>query len=467
MLGTVYHALGTAGVRRSSRSYPSALPIVRAGEPRPRSRDPDRRSLKVLVSAYACAPNRGSEPSVGWHVAMQVARRHETWVLTTTENEDAIRRAMHEGGTAGRLRFIFLEPFGWRLDLPTRRRPIPLAANIHYYAWQAIAFAKARSLHKRLGFDVVHHVTFVRYYSPSFLSLLPAPFIWGPVGGGESAPLSFWTGLGLRGLAYETLRALVRSLGEWDPFVRITARHSAVATATTPETAARLRKLGARNVRLLSAAGVSTEEFPGGDPSAPPDGGPPFFLAVTRLVPWKGVHLALRGFALARPSDVIFRIVGTGADRPRLERLTRALGIEHSVEFTGELTRAEVRSLLRGCLALVHTSLHDSGSTVCLEAMAVGKPVICLAVGGPATQVTSDTGFSIPAITPRQSVRGIADALSRVANDETLRSTLGENAQHRVRDVFAWTERERTLTGMYERATKLTERAGDEDRCVY
>lgn len=450
-----------------SASYPSAPPTVRAGQPRPRSRDNDRRPLRILVSAYACAPNRGSEPSIGWHVAMQVARRHETWVLTTRENEDAIRRAMLDGGTAGRLRFIFFEPFGWTLNLATRRRPIPIAANIHYYVWQAFALAKARSLHARLAFDIVHHVTFGRYYSPSLLSLLPAPFIWGPVGGGESAPLSFWTGLGPRGVAYETLRALVRSLGGWDPFVRSTARRSAVAMATTPETAARLEKLGARNVRLMSAAGVSADDFSRGNSSAPPDDGPPFFLTVSRLVPWKGIHLALRGFALARPPDVILRIVGTGADRPRLERLARQLGIERSVEFTGELTRNQVRSLLRDCLGLVHPSLHDSGGTVCLEAMASGKPVICLAVGGPATHVTTDTGFSIPAITPEQSVRGIADALSRVASDGALRSTLGENAKHRVREMFTWDGRASIYSRVYEYATRRSEQAEDEDRCVY
>ena len=416
--------------------------------------------MRVLVSAYACAPNRGSEPSVGWHVATQIARRHETWVLTSSENEDAIRGTMLEGGAAATINFIFVEPFGWTPDLPTRRRPIPLAANIHYYAWQAVAFAKARSLHERLGFDIVHHVTFVRYYSPSLMSLLPVPFIWGPVGGGESAPLSFWTGLGVRGVMFETVRVFARSLGEWDPFVRTTARRSAVVTATTPETAARLRRLGARNVGLMTAAGVSAEELARGRGSAQkPDPGPAFFLGVARLVPWKGLHLALRAFAVASLSDVTFRIVGTGADRPRLERLARRLGIEDRVEFTGELARNQVRSLLRDCLALVHPSLHDSGGTVCLEAMAAGKPVICLAVGGPATQVTNETGFLIPAVTPEQSVHRIADALTRVATDEALRRTLGENARDRVRAGFTWNERGRMLSHLYDRASRLTDHA--------
>lgn len=414
--------------------------------------------MKVLVSAYACAPNRGSEPAVGWHVATEIARRHETWVLTSSENEEAIRRAVPEGVTAGTPKFIFLEPFGWTLDLPTRRRQIPLIANVHYYAWQAIAYMNARSLHDRVGFDIVHHVTFVRYYSPSLLSLLPAPFIWGPVGGGDSAPLSFWTGLGFRGVTYETLRALARSLGEWDPFVRTTAHRSAVATATTPETAARLRRLGARKVGLMSAAGVSEEELVRTHQSTQaPDGRSPFFLAVARLIPWKGIHLALRAFSLARLPDVTFRIVGTGADRPRLERLARRLGIEERVVFTGELPRQQVRSLLQDCLALVHPSLHDSGATVCLEAMATGRPVICLDIGGSATQVTNETGFVIPANTPEESIQGIADALTRVATDEALRVTLGANARRRVRDAFTWEDRGRALSRLYEQATDRTE----------
>jgi glycosyltransferase involved in cell wall biosynthesis len=428
----------------------------------------DRRRLKVLISAYACAPDRGSEPSIGWHVATQAARRHETWVLTSSENEDAIERATLDGRTANTMNFVFLEPFGWRLSLPTRRRPIPLAANLHYYAWQAIAYAKARSLHEHFRFDIVHHVTFGRYYSPSLLSLLRAPFIWGPVGGGESTPLPFWSGLGLRGVTYETLRTLVRSLGEWDPLVRTTARRSAIAMATTPETAARLRKLGARYVRLMPSAGLSDQDFSSGRSSAAlADRELPFFLSVGRLVPWKGFHLALSAFSLARLPGLVLRIVGTGADRPRLERLARRLGIEDRVDFTGELTRSEVRSLLGDCLALIHPSLHDSGCTACLEAMAAGKPVICLAIGGPATQVTEDTGFSIPAINPKETVHRIADALTRVASDEALRTTLGENAQRRVRDVFTWNERGRILSRLYEATSRPREHLEGEDRCVY
>ena len=79
----------------------------------------------------------------------------------------------------------------------------------------------ARKLHQQVRFDVVHHVTFVKYTMPSFMALLPVPFVWGPVGGGETTPSGFWWSFSLRGKVFEIFRVLARRLGEFDPFVRL------------------------------------------------------------------------------------------------------------------------------------------------------------------------------------------------------------------------------------------------------
>jgi glycosyltransferase involved in cell wall biosynthesis len=409
--------------------------------------------VNVLMSAYACGPNKGSEPGVGWNVAREVSRYHDTWLLTSTENEAAIREALARD-RVDRLHLVFIDPGGWTLDMRTRRRWIPWQDHVHYYAWQIAAYRKGRSLHGRIGFDIVHHVTYVRYYSPSFLSLLPVPFLWGPVGGAESAPLSFWTGFGLRGIIYESLRSLARHLGEVDPFVRMTARRSAVARATTPETAARLRKIGARNVEIIHEVGIAERDVPPSSVEAPPDtehrAHAPFFLTVARLLHWKGIHLSLRAFSQARLPNTEYWIVGPGPDRPRLESLTRKLGLTERVRFIGEVPRGEVRGLLDNCVALVHPSLHDSGGVACLDAMAAGKPVICLATGGPATQVTGDTGFLVSVANPRETIDGIADAMRRLGEDEALRTTLGKNGSRRAREHFTWQKRGRVLSDLYE-----------------
>ena len=70
--------------------------------------------------------------------------------------------------------------------------------------------SKIRKHHKEVGFDISHHVTFVKYWAPSCLAWLDILFIWGPVGGGESLPQGFSSECSLKGRIYELLRSLAR-----------------------------------------------------------------------------------------------------------------------------------------------------------------------------------------------------------------------------------------------------------------
>ena len=45
----------------------------------------EKRLRRVLVSAYACEPDRSSEPGVGWNWTLQIARYNEVWVMTRQE----------------------------------------------------------------------------------------------------------------------------------------------------------------------------------------------------------------------------------------------------------------------------------------------------------------------------------------------------------------------------------------------
>ena len=73
-----------------------------------------------------------------------------------------------------------------------------------------------------------------------------------------------------------------------------------------------------------------------------------------------------------------------------------------------------------------------------MEAMAAGRPVICLDLGGPALQVTAATGIKIPAITPEQVISDIAAALERIATDAPGRALLGQAGRARIEQEFNW-----------------------------
>lgn len=403
--------------------------------------------MRVLVSAYACEPGVGSEPGVGWKTAREAARHHEVWVLTRANNRAPIQRELAREPVPG-LRFAYFDLPAWARWWKRGQRGIQL----YYYLWQVGAYFAARRLMRKTAFGLAHHVTFVKYWSPSFLALLPLPFVWGPVGGGESAPRAFRQDFGRRGRAYEALRDLARRVGESDPFVRLCAQRSSLALATTGETADRLVRLGARDVRLFSQLGVSREELEEFDRHATGGVLPVRFVSVGRLLHWKGFHLGLRAFARAGVPDAEYWVIGSGPERERLGALAERLGVASRVTFLGDLPREEVFRRLAGCRALVHPSLHDSGGMVCLEAMGMGRPVICLDLGGPAVQVTEATGFKVPVGGPEEAVEGLAAAMAMLARSPDLALQMGAAARRRVEEEFAWEEKGRRLAGLYAEA---------------
>jgi glycosyltransferase involved in cell wall biosynthesis len=404
--------------------------------------------MKILLSAYSCAPERGSEPGAGWNMAREAANYHEVWVLTRSKNRPLIEAELARNPIPG-LHFVYFDLPRWARWWKRGQRGLTL----YYYLWQLGTYQVARRLHRKVGIDLAHHVTFGVHWRPGLLALLPVPFIWGPVGGGESAPSAFWRGFDLRGKVYETKRELARWLGEHDPFVRITARRSVRALATTEETITRLRKLDVKDVRVLPQVGLGQEDIDRlRRQEVLHELNPVRFVSIGRLLHWKGFDLGLRAFAQARLSDAEYWVIGDGPELKRLQVLAEKLGIAHRAKFWGLLSRSETLQKLGACHVLVHPSLHESGGAVCLEAMASRHPVICLDLGGPAVQVTEKTGFKIPAVDPEQAVSGLAVAMQRLGKDHELRTYMGEAARRRVAEHFNWNEKGAQIAELYREA---------------
>lgn len=410
--------------------------------------------LRVLLSAYACEPDAGSEPGVGWNAAREIARHHDVWTLTRSNNREVIERALSRAPIPG-LRFVYFDFPRWARFWKRGRRGV----HLYYYLWQLGARSVARRLHQAVRFDLVHHITFARYWAPSFLSA-DLPFVWGPVGGGESAPKQFWTDFGAGGCATEALRELARWLGERDPFVRSTARASAVAFASTAETAARLQALGAHRIQVVSQLGLSIEEIRRLGRASIRTDTPVRFVSVGNLLYWKGLHLGLRGFARAGLRDAEYWVIGDGPERRRLKALAEDLHVSDQVTFFGRLGREEAFDALRQCDVLVHPSLHDSGGYVCLEAMCAGLPVICLRLGGPGDQVTPDEGIPIESSRPEQAIQEVASAMTRLYRDPPMRQRMGAAGRARATTAYSWERKGRDFADTYHTIVGSAESLG-------
>jgi glycosyltransferase involved in cell wall biosynthesis len=358
--------------------------------------------LRVLLSAFSCEPGKGSEPEVGLQTLLAAAARHEVWVLTSNTGAPALRAFLdaHELGPR-----IHLEPVPFGIDLDDRLGLMTFHA--YYDRWQRRAGERAMQLERRVGFDVVHHATMSTIWTRVGVASVPKPLVWGPVGGGVEPPLGLLPALGPRGLLEDMLRISLRRLLARLPAMRRAPRTAAVVFAQNRDTVRRLHAAG-KVILLPNATVVELGAI------QPADDRTRDVVLVSRLVGWKGGHLALRALRHVTHPDAILRVYGEGPDRSRLERTARRWGLADRVRFEGWVPRCTLLQQVARAGVLVHPSFHDDAPLSVAEALSLGTPVVALKHGGPAEVVTRWPTSPARLVTPRGinvTTRQIAEAI--------------------------------------------------------
>jgi glycosyltransferase involved in cell wall biosynthesis len=231
--------------------------------------------------------------------------------------------------------------------------------------------------------------------------------------------------------------------------MRRLAENATLILAANSQTAEAFRSMGAKNVKIVSNAGVYQEPFA----SAHDDASHPIpdertglrFLFVGRLRSWKGEEIALHAIAKLKEIPWTLTIAGDGPNRKRCEQLCLKLGIENRVTFMGSTSSAQSLELFKNSDLFIFPSLHDSGGIVVLEAMANSLPVICLNKGGPGDMVTQECGIAVTAGDWSQTVDAIAEASKRLLSDATLRRRMGHAGRLRCASLYDWNQREVTM----------------------
>ena len=364
--------------------------------------------MKVLISAYACEPNKGSEPGVGWNWVRAAASSHEVWVLTRANNRSAVEAAL-ERGPIPSLHFIYLD-LPWMLRVWKHGR---LRVRVYYSLWQLEAARVARALHRQHQFDVVHHLTFANLWFPGLVCAARAPFVLGPCSGGQSVPLRLYPALGLAGSATEVMLRLGKAVSRLNPLVQFTWSRASVIVVNNEETRQALPRRHRRKVLLRTNASLEAQPLEIAKPARRADR-PLKAVCAGRLNVFKGVALAIEALCFARCWQLI--VIGAGREESRLRRLSERLNLQERVVFREWLGHRELMDEIGAADALVLPSLKEGASFVAVEAQARHVPVVALAQGGPAQLArVPNAQFELVAPGRRSScVLGLAAALERV-----------------------------------------------------
>lgn len=404
----------------------------------------DRR--RVVMSAFACEPGRGSEQEVGWRWALEMSRWFDVTVITQTRNRDGIEERLKDG-----------IPSECHLHLEYVQLPKPIyqlksrfdSLTWPYYAvWQKFAFQRASSLHREKPFDLAHHVTFVSFRVPIYLKRLGLPVVFGPVGGADKAPFH----LLMRGFSLRIcLKELARNC--------LTDASAVVMRCYLPLSEGKGICLAATPAmgQIFEEASLPYEVFPaiGIDVGREPDprpSGPLRFLYVGRFHALKGVHLLLEAFAKANVPGASLTLIGSGSEEPKLHQLADQLGITERLTWTGKIPRSQLSARYRNHDVLVAPSLYESGGLVVLEAMAEGLPVIVLDVGGHSISVAEGCGIKVcPASIIPKVIDGLATAMRFYVDHPERIENDGRRARQRVLEHYGWTRKVIHMRGIYRR----------------
>jgi len=403
--------------------------------------------LKILLSAFACEPGKGSEFEVGWNWTIGLAEfGHDITVLTRSISKPAVEKALGAlpaGMEKPRFVYVDLAPaFRWE-----KRGPL----HLHHIVWQHCAARFAQRLNAVDRFDCVHHVTYAGLRSPSFMGRLGIPFIFGPVGGGEVAPWRLRVGYTLHGLVFDALRDLANLAVRLEPAIAQTFARATRVYVTSSETLRLVPPCYRQKAAVELAIGSDERKLQ--PVSAKPlrrSPDMPFrVLYAGRFVDYKGMHLGIRAFAklsAAQPTAHL-TLIGSGPAEAHWRRLANNLGIASRIRWLPWQRQQDMTTFYPEHDVLLFPTLHESGGLVVLEAMNHGLPVVCLKLGGPGVLVDDSCGRAIDVAgkSRTQVIAELADALSELA-DFGARSALFNGAHTRCRE-FSWQKKVQRIYG--------------------
>ena len=399
--------------------------------------------MKILVNCFACSPYRGSEPGMGWNFVSNLSRLHELHVITEYESQPDLERYFKEHPEArGNIRVYYIgQP-----SHPTLRMIWPPSYYWFYKKWQKKTLALAKELDRKEHFDLVHQLNMIGYREPGYLWKMDKPLVWGPVGGFQMTPWKLLPSMGLKGLVFYASRNLINWWQmRFNRRVRTMAKKSSFIICATQDGYRAVTELWHRQTIIMPEVGLTAMPK---NLALPKEDGKLHLCWSGLHEPRKSLNLLLEAISYCRNKENLeVNVVGDGPSNRKWKRLAARLGLE-SVKWHGWVTRDESLRLMQSSHAFVITSLCDDTTTVVLEALSMGVPVIALNHTGFANVLTEECGIKIDIHSHRQVVRDLAAAIDRLYEDKPYRLSLELGAPKRAQD-FTWDKKVQAIDSIY------------------
>lgn len=398
----------------------------------------------LLLSAYACCPDRGSEPRYGWNYLLLHAQTYRRVILVTSV-QDHIR--VKETLDAMQIRNVTLVVITLRGRLD-RLHDIPVGGiHLHYWLWLRAARRRIGRLRERI--DLAHHITYGSLQFGSPLYELSCPIVFGPVGGGQITNKVFYPLMG-NARYIEGIRNLVSKVFyRFNPHFKVTMAKASLIYSANRETWTAARQHlppDQRNKVRMMLDTVLDDKFLSGPPPEPKkvsDG--ISALWVGRLIPRKGIEVLLNVALLLRDEHFTLTMVGDGPMREKTLQFVRDHQLENTVHFVGLVGQDRILQYYRKADVLLFLSYRDTSGLQIMEAFSQGLPVISFDQFGASLLINEENGVKIPVTaTVEEMQQNVATAIRNLIREPERVARMSGNAVRYARE-FSWAKRKQSL----------------------
>jgi len=396
--------------------------------------------INLLLIAYACEPNKGSEPGVGWNWVINLSKIVNVTVITRQNNRTSIESELQKN-KYNNIKFLYHDIEG----LTKIKKKSSILLKLYYYIW---VMSLRKYLKKQItlaDYDIIHFITFNTFTIIPPVTELGLKSVWGPIGGGILGNTESFKKLSISSYSKEVARNFfVKKLAKSFYLNKALLKFDKVLFANT-DTA---KLLGLKNnIKIELETGIDKSiiaDFDTIDRSSDRIN----ILASGILEPRKGFHLLFDALTLVK-CNYELNLLGDGYLKKRLKNYVLKENLT-SVNFIGKVPFDDVINFYQSSDIFVFPSLRDTSGNVVLEAMSQGLPIIAFDHHGMHDILTDECAVKIPVTNYKKMVKDLASAIDMLANDRKIRIKMGKASIQRIKDKYLWEDKANKMVEIYK-----------------
>lgn len=164
--------------------------------------------LSILINAYACSPNMGSEPGMAWNWCVNLAKYCELHIITEGEFKNKIEAALPTLPQGNNMHFYYNPVSDEIRKMCWNQRDWRFYK--YYREWQWKTYIMAEEIIKQHDIDIVHQLNMIGFREPGYLwKIENKPFVWGPIGGLKQFPNSYLEGAGIKMKLFNRIKNII------------------------------------------------------------------------------------------------------------------------------------------------------------------------------------------------------------------------------------------------------------------